>query len=110
MKSAVLGPNQSVSFSATCHTVTPRSSALSSGQRRIAPPKSSRRRPRCAAYHAASALWSLLVLKNTPPMPVTRATAPSFYLHHLPLERAAATEFPAVPPLPPRSPRATVYR
>src|SRR5437773_3995774 len=70
MNDDLLGLNHSLSFSATCHTVRPRSSALSSGHRRMAPPKSSSDRPKCFRYHAASAAWSPLLLKKTPPTPV----------------------------------------
>src|SRR5882762_4521552 len=70
MKEDLLGPNHWLSFSATCHTVRPRSSALSFGHLRIAPPKSSSCMPRCFRYHAASAALSPLLLKKTPPTPV----------------------------------------
>src|SRR3989442_11403549 len=73
MKEDLLGLNHWLSFSATCHTVRPRSSALSSGHLRIAPPKSSRDMPKCFRYHAASAALSPLLLKKTPPTPVTFA-------------------------------------
>src|SRR6185436_20129563 len=73
MKEDLLGLNHWLSFPATCHTVRPLSSALSSGHRRIAPPKSSSGRPKCFRYHAASAALSPLLLKNTPPTPVTLA-------------------------------------
>src|SRR5213595_2974660 len=70
MNDDLLGLNHSLSFSATCHTVRPRSSALSSGHLRIAPPKSSSDMPKCFRYHAASAVLSPLLLKKTPPTPV----------------------------------------
>src|SRR5678809_1276682 len=70
MKEHVLGLNHLVSLSATCHTVRPRSSALSSGHLRMAPPKSSSDMPKCFRYHAASAALSPLLLKKTPPIPV----------------------------------------
>src|SRR6185436_9903278 len=70
MKEDLLGLNHWLSFPATCHTVRPLSSALSSGHRRIAPPKSSSGRPKCFRYHAASAALSPLLLKKTPPIPV----------------------------------------
>src|SRR5213594_2069846 len=70
MKEDLLGLNHWLSFSATCHTVRPRSSALSSGHLRIAPPKSSSDMPKCFRYHAASAALSPLLLKKTPPTPV----------------------------------------
>src|SRR6185295_430374 len=70
MKEESLGLNHWLSFSATCHTVRPRSSALSSGHFRIAPPKSSRGMPRCFRYHAVSAALSPLLFKKTPPIPV----------------------------------------
>src|SRR5215207_64480 len=73
MKDDVLGLNHLLSLPATCHTVRPRSSALSSGHRRMAPPKSSSGMPRCFRYHAASAALSPVLLKNTPPTPVTLA-------------------------------------
>src|SRR6478752_4090868 len=73
MKEDSLGLNHLLSFSAMCHTVRPRSSALSSGHLRIAPPKSSSAMPKCFRYHAASAALSPLVLKKTPPIPVTFA-------------------------------------
>src|SRR5439155_25074998 len=67
---------RSLSFSATCHTVRPRSSALSSGHLRIAPPKSSSDMPKCFRYHAASAALSPVLLKKTPPTPVIFAIVP----------------------------------
>src|SRR4029077_4653980 len=70
MKEDLLGLNHWLSFPATCHTVRPRSSALSSGHLRMAPPKSSSARPRCFRYHAASAALLPLLLKKTPPIPV----------------------------------------
>src|SRR5215212_2569823 len=76
MNDDVLGLNHLLSFPATCHTVRPRSSALSSGHLRMAPPKSSSGMPRCFRYHAASAAWSPVLLKNTPPIPVTFAIIP----------------------------------
>src|SRR5215210_1920597 len=76
MKEELLGLNHLLSFFATCQTVRPRSSAPSSGHLRMAPPKSSSGMPRCFRYHAASAAWSPLVLKNTPPTPVTLAIVP----------------------------------
>src|SRR5262245_58194759 len=71
MKLASLGLNHLVSLSATLQTVRPRSSALSSGHLRIAPPQPSSTRPRWRAYQAASSLWLVFDLKNTPPIPVT---------------------------------------
>src|SRR5687768_2314139 len=73
MKDDVLGLNHLLSFPATCHTVSPRSSALSSGHLRMAPPNSSSGIPRCFWYQAASAALSPVLLKNTPPTPVTFA-------------------------------------
>src|SRR4051812_35613901 len=70
MNEDVLGLNHLLSFDATCHTVRPRSSPLSSGHLKTAPPKSDCGIPRCFRYHAASAALSLLLLKNTPPTPV----------------------------------------
>src|SRR4051812_12758304 len=76
MKEDLLGLNHLLSFAATCHTVRPRSSALSSGHLRIAPPKSSSGMPKCFRYHAASAALSPVLLKNTPPTPVTLPIVP----------------------------------
>src|SRR4029077_1319938 len=70
MKEDLLGLNHWLSFPATCHTVRPLSSALSSGHLRIAPPKSSSDMPKCFRYHAASSALSPLLLKKTPPTPV----------------------------------------
>src|SRR6187431_2349948 len=70
-----LGLNHWLSLPAVHHTVRPRSSALSSGHRRIAPPKSSSGMFRCFRYHAAKAAPSPLLLKKTPPTPVTFAIA-----------------------------------
>src|SRR6266853_4416321 len=89
MKEDLLGLNHWLSFSATCHTVRPRSSALSSGHLRIAPPKSSSDMPRCCRYHAASAVLSPLLLKKTPPTPVTFAIVPLLLLSRL-TDRASA--------------------
>src|SRR6266853_4613015 len=80
MKEDLLGLNHLVSFSATCHTVRPRSSALSSGHLRIAPPKSSSAMPKCFRYHAASAALSPLLLKKTPPTPVIFAIAALLFI------------------------------
>src|SRR5688500_5336406 len=76
MKDELLGLNHLVSFAATCHTVSPRSSAVSSGHLSTAPPQSSSGMPRCSRYHAASAALSPVLLKNTPPIPVTFAIVP----------------------------------
>src|SRR4051794_1394726 len=70
MNEDLLGLNHLLSFPATCQTVTPRSSAVSSGHRRTAPPKSASGIPKCVRYHAASAALSPVLLKNTPPTPV----------------------------------------
>ena len=51
----------------------PWSSAWSSGHRRMAPPQGSSGMPRCSLYQAASRVLSVVDLKKTPPMPVTRA-------------------------------------
>src|SRR5215216_3597253 len=83
MKEELLGLNHLVSFAATCHTVRPRSSAASSGHLRIAPPKSSSGMPRCFRYHAANAALSPLLLKKTPPTPVTFAIVLSYLVSHL---------------------------
>src|SRR5678816_3537372 len=80
MKEDVLGLNHSLSFPATCHTVRPRSSAVSSGHLRIAPPKGSSGMPRCFRYHAASAALSPALLKNTPPTPVIFAIVPLLFI------------------------------
>src|SRR4051812_34657988 len=68
-----LGLNHLLSLPATCHTVRPPSFAASSGHLSIAPPKSSSANPKCFLYHAAKAAWSPLLLKKTPPIPVTFA-------------------------------------
>src|SRR4249919_1643831 len=78
MKDEVLGLNHLLSFPARLQTVTPRSSALSSGHLRMAPPQSSSAMPRCFLYHAASAAWSPLLLRNTPPIPVILAIVSPF--------------------------------
>src|SRR6059036_1616763 len=70
MKDDLLGLNHWLSFSATCQTERPRSSALSSGHLRTAPPNSFSAIPKCCRYHAASAALSPLLLKKTPPTPV----------------------------------------
>src|SRR3954466_1539660 len=77
MKLEVLGLNHFDSRSATCQTVRPRSSALSSGHSSFAPPQGSSTMPRLSRYHAANRLWSDVDLKKTPPIPVTRAIATS---------------------------------
>ena len=52
--------------------------------------------PRCFWYQAASAALSPLLLKNTPPIPVIFATAPSYSLSRLntcaPLQRPPELE------------------
>jgi hypothetical protein len=73
MKDELLGLNHLLSDLATLQTVSPLSSALSSGHLRIAPPQSSSAIPRCFLYHAASAALSPVLLKKTPPIPVTFA-------------------------------------
>src|SRR5688572_21421846 len=75
MKEDSLGLNHLLSFFATVHTVSPLSSAVSSGHLRIAPPQSLSGMPRCFEYHAASAALSPVLLMNTPPIPVTFAIA-----------------------------------
>src|SRR5207244_365463 len=82
MKEESLGLNHLLSLPATVQTVSPLSSAVSAGHRRTAPPQLSSFMPRCVSYQAASALGSLLVLKNTPPMPVIFAIAVSFGANH----------------------------
>src|SRR6478672_11840984 len=85
MKADSLGLNQSLSRSATCQTVTPRSPVLSSGHLKIAPPNSSSESPRWSRYQAARAPRSVLDLKKTPPMPVTLAiVAPPAAVTHRP--------------------------
>src|SRR6185295_700757 len=81
MKLDSLGLNHWLFFSATVQTVRPRSSALSSGHFKIAPPHSSSCNPRCRAYQAASCVWSDLDLKKTPLIPVTLAMEDSLALH-----------------------------
>src|ERR1044072_1797695 len=73
MNAESLGLNHLLSLAATCQTVRPPSSALSSGHLRITPPHSSGFMPRCFSYQAASARWSPRLLKNTPPIPVALA-------------------------------------
>src|SRR5690606_1767812 len=73
MKVESLGLNHWLSLSATCHTVSPSSSALSSGHLSTAPPNPSSGMPRCSWYQAASALLSSFDFRNTPPIPVTLA-------------------------------------
>src|SRR5690606_12166623 len=77
MKDESLGLNHWLSLSATCHTVRPSSSALSSGHLSTAPPKPSSGMPRCSWYQAASALLSSFDFRNTPPIPVTLAIVAS---------------------------------
>src|SRR5689334_25170875 len=108
MKLDVLGLNHFDSRSATCQTVRPPSFTGSSCHLRIAPPHSSSAIPRLSRYHAASRLWSDVDLKNTPPIPVTRAiTASSSSIHFLetagnlnPFEaipQTSGTSFPKLP-------------
>jgi hypothetical protein len=73
MKAEVLGLNHLLSFFATDQTVSPPSSAVSSVHFRMAPPNGSSVIPRCSWYHAFRAAWSPVLLKNTPPIPVTFA-------------------------------------
>src|SRR5688572_18219102 len=77
MKAESLGLNHWLSLSASAHTVRPLSSALSSGQRRTAPPKSDSSMLRCRWYHAANAVASPLHFRKTPPIPVTFAITAS---------------------------------
>src|SRR4051812_15030862 len=70
MKDDSLGLNHLLSFDARCQTVTPRSSAVSSGHRSTAPPHSASGMPRCRWYHEANAALSPLLLRKTPPIPV----------------------------------------
>src|SRR4026208_1142023 len=77
MKGESLGLNHWLSFSATVHTVSPLSSALSSGHLRIAPPQLSSDMPKCFLYQAPSAALSFLLLKKTPPIPVILAIVTS---------------------------------
>src|ERR1700687_2201186 len=85
MNSELLGLNHLLSLSAICHAVTPLSSALSSDHLRAAPPKSSSRIPKCSLYQCARALLSCLDLKNTPPIPVIRATLTPWVWHRIKL-------------------------
>src|SRR3954471_6722275 len=78
MKEESLGLNHWLSFAARCQTVSPRSSAVSSGHLRTAPPKSASGMPRCRWYHEAKAAPSPLLLKKTPPIPVIFAIVASF--------------------------------
>src|SRR3954464_5792873 len=78
MKDALLGLNHWLSFAARCQTVSPRSSAVSSGHLRTAPPKSASGMPRCRWYHEAKAAPSPLLLKKTPPIPVIFAIVAAF--------------------------------
>src|SRR5262245_38652211 len=92
MKLEGLGENHSLSFLATCQTVSPLSSARSSGHLRIAPPHDSSFMPRFSSYHAASAFSSFVDLKNTPPIPVTRAMAsPGWWGEAYPLTSSFAS-------------------
>src|SRR5262245_59970584 len=77
MKLDSLGLNHLLSAEATCHTVRPLSPAWSSGHLRTAPPKSSSCMPKWVRYQPASAARSPLLLKNTPPIPVTMAIVSS---------------------------------
>src|SRR5687767_11907921 len=93
MNDDVLGLNHLLSFAATCHTVSPLSSAVSSGHLRMAPPKSSSGMPRCFRYHSASAARSPVLLKNTPPTPVTFAIVRSCCLTVQRLDRLRAAQY-----------------
>src|SRR5689334_17424768 len=73
MKDALLGANHWLSCFATCHAVTPPSEPLSSGHLSAAPPHGSIGIPRFFWYQAARALGSPVLLKKTPPIPVTLA-------------------------------------
>src|SRR5690242_7603850 len=75
MKDALLGANHWLSCFATCHAVTPPSEPLSSGHLSAAPPHGSSGIPRFFWYQAARALGSPVLLKKTPPIPVTFAMA-----------------------------------
>src|SRR5262245_26976754 len=110
MKEALLGLNHLVSPSATCHTVRPRSPALSSGQRRMAPPKSSSGMPRCFSYHAARSVLLPLLLKKTPPIPVTLAIVVSQSLSRLTHLRQQRVQTGVQQQLRLSSCRATVFR
>src|SRR5262245_41930395 len=83
MKEDSLGLNHLLSLSARCHTVSPRSSARSSGHLRIAPLKSSGGMPKCFWYQAASAALFPLHLRKTPPIPVIFANLASSSLGRL---------------------------
>src|SRR3954471_11927278 len=86
MKDDSLGLNHLLSLPARCQTVTPRSSALSSGHLSTAPPQSASGMPRCCWYHEANAALSPLLLRNTPPMPVIFAIVVSCPVYRLALE------------------------
>src|SRR5688572_10000603 len=92
MKDDWLGLNHLLSLDAVLQTVRPLSSALSSGHLRIAPPQSSSGIPRCFRYHAASAALSPLLLKKTPPIPVTFAIRASDVFNSQP--RDTLTSYP----------------
>src|SRR5262245_23139699 len=100
-----LGLNHLVSLSATCQTVKPLSVPLSSGHLRIAPPQGSSGMPRCLLYQAASAALSLVLLKKTPPIPVTFATLLSLFdVNLLPAPRGQSTDLLAQLPAEAREP------
>src|SRR3954447_8602137 len=71
-----LGANHLLSGAAVVQTVMPPSSCASSPHLRIAPPQLSSEIPRLSLYHLVSAAWSPVLLKKTPPIPVTFAIEP----------------------------------
>src|SRR5438045_3688812 len=73
MKLDSLGANHLLSGAAVDHTVIPPSNCASSVQLMIDPPQSSNLSPRLSLYHAMRASLSFVLLKNTPPIPVTFA-------------------------------------
>src|SRR5258708_6932500 len=97
MKLDSLGLNHFVLGSATCHAVTPLSSALSSVHSRPQPPHSSSLRPRCFLYHSRRARSSVFALMNTPPIPVTLAIFSSLLDKFLSSNRNTELQFKIVP-------------
>src|SRR5262245_32943440 len=94
MKEELLGLNHLLSFAATVQTVRPPSPALSSGHLRMAPPQSSSVMPRCFRYQSASAALSPVLLKKTPPTPVTFAIVILLPICRLTGGASAASEEP----------------
>src|SRR5436190_11060087 len=73
MKLDSLGANHLLSGAAVDQTVIPPSTFASSVQLMIEPPQSSNLSPRLSRYQATRASLFLVLLKNTPPIPVTFA-------------------------------------